>query len=78
MNTCVNASIIKPRDTSQNVINRKGEIKMLTLKNLNTNQTWNFETKAQASEFIHNMSLSFEWQLVDNSKNEVIASHIYE
>ena len=51
---------------------------MLTLKDLSTNQTWNFETKAQASEFIQNMSLSFEWQLIDNSKNEVIASHIYE
>lgn len=51
---------------------------MLTLKDLNTNQTWNFETKAQASEFIQNMSFSFEWQLIDNSKNEVIASHIYE
>ena len=51
---------------------------MLTLKDLNTNQTWNFETKAQASEFIHNMSFGFEWQLVDTSKNEVIACHIYE
>lgn len=51
---------------------------MLTLKDLNTNQTWNFETKAQTSEFIHNMSFGFEWQLVDTSKNEVIASHIYE
>lgn len=51
---------------------------MLTLKDLNTNQTWNFETKAQASEFIYNMSFGFEWQLVDTSKNEVIASHIYE
>lgn len=51
---------------------------MLTLKDLNTNQTWNFETMMQASEFIHNMSFGFEWQLVDTSKNEVIASHIYE
>lgn len=51
---------------------------MLTLKDLNTNQTWTFETKVQASEFIHNMSFSFEWQLIDNSKNEVIACHIYE
>ena len=51
---------------------------MLTLKDLNTNQTWNFETKAKASEYIHNMSFGFEWLLVDTSKNEVIASHIYE
>lgn len=78
MTTCEYASIMKTLNTSENAIKRKGEIKMLTLKDLNTNQTWNFETKAQASEFIHNMSFGFEWQLVDTSKNEVIASHIYE
>lgn len=51
---------------------------MFVLTDLNTNTTWNFETKALASEFIHNMSFGFEWKLVDTSKNEVIASHIYE
>lgn len=51
---------------------------MFVLTDLNTNSTWNFETKMQASEFIHNMSFGFEWNLVDTSKNEVIASHIYE
>ena len=50
---------------------------MLTLKDLNTTQTWNFETKAQASEFIHNMSFGFEWQLLDTN-NQVIATHFYE
>lgn len=51
---------------------------MLTLKDLNTTQTWTFETKAQASQFISTMSFCFEWQLIDNNTNEVIACHIYE
>lgn len=51
---------------------------MFVLTDLNTNTTWNFETKMQASEFIHNMSFGFEWQLIDNNTNEIIACHIYE
>jgi len=51
---------------------------MLTLKDVNTNKTWKFENKTDASDFISTMSFGFEWQLIDNSKNKVIASHIYE
>ena len=78
LTTCENASIIKPQDTSENAIKRKGEIKMLTLKDLNTTQTWNFENKTDASNFISTMSFGFEWQLIDNNTNEVIACHYYE
>lgn len=62
----------------QNAIKQKGEIKMLTLKDLNTTQTWNFENKTDASNFISTMSFGFEWQLIDNNTNEVIACHYYE
>lgn len=51
---------------------------MLTLKDLNTNKTFKFETKAQASEFIHTMSFGFEWQLIDNETGEIVASHYFE
>lgn len=50
---------------------------MLTLKDVNTNKTWKFENKIDASDFISTMSFSFEWQLIDNN-NEVIACHYYE
>lgn len=50
---------------------------MYTLKDLNSNQTWNFDNQLQASEFISTMSFSFEWQLLDTN-NQVIATHIYE
>jgi len=55
----------------------QGEIKMYTLKDLNSNQTWNFDNQSQASEFISTMSFGFEWQLLDTN-NQVIATHIYE
>lgn len=64
--------------TCENAIKQKGEIKMLTLKDLNTTQTWTFENKTDASNFISTMSFGFEWKLIDNNTNEVIACHIYE
>ena len=51
---------------------------MLTLKDLNTKQTCNFKNKTDASNFISSMSFSFEWQLIDNNTNEVIACHHFE
>lgn len=51
---------------------------MLTLKDVNTNKTWKFENKTEASDFISTMSFGFEWQLIDNNTNEVIACHYYE
>ena len=51
---------------------------MLTLKDLNTNKTWKFENKTDVSDFISTMSFGFEWQLIDNNTNEVIACHYYE
>ena len=66
LTTCENASI------------QKGEFKMLTLKDVNTNKTWKFENKTDASDFISTMSFGFEWQLIDNNTNEVIACHYYE
>lgn len=50
---------------------------MYTLKDLNSNQAWNFENTTQASDFISTMSFVFEWQLLDTN-NQVIATHIYE
>ena len=51
---------------------------MLTLKDLNTTQTWNFENKTDASNLIGTMSFGFEWQLIDNNTNEIIACHCFE
>lgn len=51
---------------------------MLTLKDVNTNNTWKFENKTDASDFICIMSFGFEWQLIDNNTNEVIACHYFE
>lgn len=51
---------------------------MLTLKDVNTNKTWKFENKTDASNFICTMSFGFEWQLIDNNTNEIIACHYYE
>ena len=50
---------------------------MLTLKGVNTNQTWKFETKQMLPDFISTMIFGFEWQLIDNNTNEVIACHYY-
>ena len=51
---------------------------MLTLKDVNTSKTWEFETKTDASNFISTMSFGFEWQLIDNNTNEIIACHYFE
>lgn len=51
---------------------------MLTLKDVNTNKTWKFENKTDVSDFINTMSFGFEWQLIDNNTNEIIACHYYE
>lgn len=51
---------------------------MLTLKDVNTNKTWKFENKTDASDFISIMSFGFEWQLIDNNTNEIIACHYFE
>ena len=51
---------------------------MLTLKDVNTNKTWKFENKTDASDFISTISFGFEWQLIDNNTNEVIACHYYD
>ena len=51
---------------------------MLTLKDVNTSKTWEFESKTDASDFISTMSFGFEWQLIDKNTNEIIACHYFE
>ena len=74
----LSVAVVASEVTSEGASIQKGETKMLTLKDLNTTQTWNFENKTDASDFISTMSFGFEWQLINNNTNEVIACHYYE